>query len=85
LNNLTINDIIKSGNTKSFQTFQIPKEEYSMVNKVMNSLDYPVEYRNKKFFELPLSNGFRYIIENNGYGNFRILGKSRIDATRFYD
>ena len=88
MNNLSEDDIVKNRNVlklnvqlfakKSFdfKTVILPPKEYG---KVMHTLatDISKEQLNKKTFYKSIGD-YIYYIENNGFGNFRIIGKSKI-------
>lgn len=88
LNNLSDDDIVENRNvlklnvqlfakkSSDFKTIVLPPKEYG---KVMHTLatDISKEQLNKKTFYKSIGD-YIYYVENNGFGNFRIIGKSKI-------
>nr|DAF79719.1 MAG TPA: minor capsid protein [Caudoviricetes sp.] len=88
LNNLSDDDIVENRNvlklnvqlfakkSSDFKTVVLPPKEYG---KVMHTLatDISKEQLNKKTFYKSIGD-YIYYVENNGFGNFRIIGKSKI-------
>lgn len=88
LNNLSYDDIVENRNvlklnvqlfakkSSDFKTVVLPPKEYG---KVMHTLatDISKEQLNKKTFYKSIGD-YIYYVENNGFGNFRIIGKSKI-------
>lgn len=88
LNNSSDDDIVENRNvlklnvqlfakkSSDFKTVVLPPKEYG---KVMHTLatDISKEQLNKKTFYKSIGD-YIYYVENNGFGNFRIIGKSKI-------
>jgi len=84
LNNLTIDDILKTDKLKKLPQVDVPKEEYARVSTAVNSINYPKDYQNGECIILHLSNGYKYLIQKGKY-DFKIKGRTFIDGTGLYD
>ena len=64
-------------NSSSFKTYRLDKKEYA---QVMSELNTNVNDRQKqlKVFTKAIGN-YIYTVENNGFGNYRIIGRTNID------
>ena len=56
---------------------QLPKEEYAQVMHELNS-NLPKELKNKKVFRRSIGN-YTYKVQNNGFNNYKIIGKHEIN------
>ena len=81
--NPATDDIISSVKTfakgsKDFPTVFLPKQEYAHVmSEIVTNITK--EQSQKSVFEKAIGN-YIYTVENNGFGNYRIIGKTLIDA-----
>lgn len=60
------------------KTVNLPKEEYAQVMHELNT-NLTKEQRNKKQLSKPIGD-YIYHFENNGFDNYRIIRKSKIDT-----
>ena len=63
--------------SKDYGTFRLPKDEYAHVMSEINTHMTEAE-RSQKVVTKPIGN-FYYTFENNGFDDYRILGKKPID------
>lgn len=64
--------------SKDFPTVFLPKQEYAHVMSEI-ATNITKEQSQKSVFEKAIGN-YIYTVENNGFGNYRIIGKTIIDA-----
>lgn len=64
--------------SKDFPTVFLPKQEYAHVMSEI-ATNITKEQSQKSVFEKAIGN-YIYTVENNGFGNYRIIGKTLIDA-----
>lgn len=81
--NATTDDIISSVKafakaSKDFRTIFLPKQEYAHVMSEI-ATNTTKEQRQKSVFEKAIGN-YIYTVENNGFGNYRIIDKTLIDV-----
>lgn len=62
--------------SSDFSTVYLPKKEYAHVMSELATWATE-EQLNSKVFKKSIGN-YMYTVENNGFGNFRIIGKRRI-------
>jgi uncharacterized protein with gpF-like domain len=81
--NSEINSKMKYGlqffarNSKDYKTIQLPKQEYAHVMSEL-ATHLTATQRNQKVVTKAIGN-YIYTIENNGFGDYRIIGKEIID------
>jgi len=64
-------------NSSSFKTYKLSKKEYA---HVMSELNTNVNDRQKELKVFTKAIGeYVYTVENNGFGNYRIIGRTKID------
>ncbi|MDO4363729.1 MAG: hypothetical protein Q4C99_04320, partial [Clostridia bacterium] len=63
--------------SSEYKTVELPKDEYG---KVMHAIatDISKEQKQMKVFKKAIGNNI-YTVENNGFGEYRIIGKCDID------
>lgn len=66
-----------SRNSKDYSTVFLSKDEYAHVMSELNT-HLSGEQRNRKVITKAIGN-YVYTVENNGFGNYRIIGKNPID------
>lgn len=67
--------------SKDFPTVFLPKQEYAHVMSEI-ATNLTAEQEAKSVFRKPIGE-YIYTIENNGFGNYRVIGKDLIDADKF--
>ncbi|WP_288528986.1 hypothetical protein [uncultured Eubacterium sp.] len=74
---LKLNVQLFAKKSSEYKTVELPKDEYG---KVMHeiSTNLTKEQSRHKMFSKSIGN-YIYLIENNGFGNYRIIGKEPID------
>ena len=65
--------------SSDFETIRLPKAEYAMVMHELNT-HLSKEDREKQVITKPIGN-FIYMVENNGFDNYRIIGRNSIDSS----
>ena len=63
--------------SEDFATIILPKQEYAHVMSEI-ATNISNEQRNRKVFKKAVGN-YMYTVENNGFGNYRIIGKVKIE------
>lgn len=69
-------EFVKRG-TSSFETVFLPKNEYAHVMSEL-AQNLTKEEQMKSIITRPIGN-YSYTVENNGFGNYRVIGKKPID------
>lgn len=64
--------------SKDYETVVLPKDEYAHVMSELNT-HLSDEQRKQKVVTKAIGN-YNYTIENNGFDNYRIIGKEDIDS-----
>ena len=64
-------------NSKDYKTIQLPKQEYAHVMSEL-ATHMTAAQRKQKVVTKAIGN-YIYTIENNGFGNYRVIGKEAID------
>lgn len=72
-----INLLLHAKKAKDFPTIQLPKAEYAQVMSELNT-NLTKEQRKKKIITKAIGNHV-YTVENNGFDDYRIIGKKQID------
>ncbi len=67
--------------SKDFPTVFLPKQEYAHVMSEI-ATNLAAEQEAKSVFRKPIGE-YIYTIENNGFGNYRVIGKDLIDTDKF--
>lgn len=67
-----------SMNSKDFKTINLPKEEYARVLSELNT-NMSDKQRKQKVVTKAIGD-YYYTIENNGFNEYRIIGKEKIDS-----
>lgn len=67
--------------SKAYKTIVLPKQEYAHVMSEL-ATNMTAEQRKKKVVSKAIGS-YIYTIENNGFGDYRIIGKKAIDAEKF--
>lgn len=62
--------------SSDFPTVQLPKDEYAHVMSEI-ATHISEEQKLKEVFSKPIGN-YMYLIENNGFGNYRIIGRKKL-------
>ena len=65
--------------SSDFETIRLPKAEYAMVMHELNT-HLSKEDREKQVITKPIGD-FIYMVENNGFDNYRIIGRNSIDSS----
>lgn len=73
----SINLLLHAKKAKDFPTIQLPKAEYAKVMSELNT-HLTKEQRQKKIITKAIGNHV-YTVENNGFDDYRIIGKKQID------
>lgn len=71
--------LLKSSDSKYYETIQLSKSEYAMVIHALNT-DLTDEQRTHKIIHKSIGN-YIYTVENNGYDNYRIIGREEISES----
>ncbi len=67
--------------SKDFPTVLLPKQEYAHVMSEI-ATNLTAEQEAKSVFRKPIGE-YIYTVENNGFGNYRVIGKDLIDTDKF--
>lgn len=67
--------------SKDFPTVALPKQEYAHVMSEI-STNLTADQKAKSVFQKPIGE-YVYTVENNGFGDYRVIGKELIDANKF--
>ena len=67
--------------SKDFPTVALPKQEYAHVMSEI-STNLTADQKAKSVFRKPIGE-YIYTVENNGFGNYRVIGKDLIDPDKF--
>ena len=63
--------------SEEFATIILPRQEYAHVMSEI-ATNISEGQKNKKVFKKPIGD-YIYTVENNGFGNYRIIGKAKIE------
>ena len=66
----------KSKSSDNYETIRLAKSEYATVMSALNT-DLTAEQRKHKIIHKAIGN-YIYTIENNGYNNYRVIGREEI-------
>ena len=63
--------------SEDFVTIILPRQEYAHIMSEI-ATNISEGQKNKKVFKKPIGD-YIYTVENNGFGNYRIIGKAKIE------